>query len=187
MILLLTSAGFENQAVADAFKGMLSKPVDVAKVLFIPTGAQNEEALHYVDKCRKELRAAGISRNNLHVYDLDRRMPEEELRGYDAVYVCGGDTRYLLKRVKRAGFDKALATYRGLYMGVSAGSLITAAQMDIGRIKMAKGLGMVGCGLRVHCQKGSPEGKIDTSGCPVIALSDRQALVVAEKEVTLIQ
>ena len=54
-------------------------------------------------------------------------------------------------------------------------------------MKLAKGLGIVNCGLRVHCRKGSPEGKIDMSGCPVIALTDRQALMVENDTVTLIQ
>ena len=106
MRLVLTSAGFENQAVADAFIGMLGKPAEVAKVLFIPTAAQSEEALYYVEKCKRELKAAGIHRDNLYIYDLDRRMEGEELRGYDAVYVCGGDTRHLLRRVKRVNLTE---------------------------------------------------------------------------------
>jgi peptidase E len=187
MKLLLTSAGFGNQAVAEAFAAMLGKPPAVAKVLFIPTAAQSEEALQCVEKCKKELLSAGIERYNIHVYDLDRRMEDGELRGYDAVYICGGDTRYLLKRVKRAGFDKALASYPGVYVGVSAGSLIMAARMDIGRGKMVKGLGSVTCGLRVHCQEGAREGKIEAGDCPVIALSDRQALIVEDNKMTLVQ
>jgi len=188
MRLLLTSAGFESQAVADVFKDMLTKPAAAAKVLFIPTAAQSEEALRYVEKCRKELRAAGVHRDNLCVYDLDRRMPAAELRGYDAVYVCGGDTRYLLRRVKRAGFAEALKSYGGLYVGVSAGSLITARHIDAYRQNgRTKGMALVDCHIRVHCQKGSQEGKIDMTGCPIIALTDRQALVVEENEVTLVQ
>jgi len=187
MKLLLTSAGFANQAAAEAFTRLVEKPASELRVLFIPTAAQSGEALRYVDTCRKELLGAGIDRSNIHIYDLDRRMTEVELGEYDAVYVCGGDTRYLLKRVKRAGFDKALKSFCGLYVGVSAGSLIAAAQMDIGRVKMAKGLGLVNCGLRVHCQEGLPPGTIDTVGCPLVALTDRQALVIENGQVMRIQ
>jgi peptidase E len=187
MTLLLTSAGFQNQAVAEAFVGLLDRSAGQTKVLFIPTAAQSEETLFYVDKAKKNLQAAGIVRNNIHIYDLDRSMDGEELGGYGAVFVCGGDIRYLLRKVKRAKFDRILASYTGVYVGVSAGSLITAALMDIGRTKMVKGLGIVSCGLCVHCQKGSQQGKIDMSGCPVIALTDRQALVVKDDTVTLIQ
>ena len=188
MRLLLTSAGFESQAAAEAFMGLLGKPAKEARVLFIPTAAQSEEALYYVEKCKKELRAAGINRDNLHIYDLDLRMAGDEIGGYDAVYVCGGDTRHLLKRVKRTGFGKALAAYDGLYVGVSAGSLIMAPHIDPYRHNgRTKAMGRVSCHIRVHCQKGAPEGKIDTKGCPVIPLTDRQALIVEDDTVTLIQ
>lgn len=188
MKLLLTSAGFENQAVAEAFTGMLSKPASISKVLFIPTAAQTGEALSYVEKSRKELLKAGIDRNNIHIYDLERRMDGAELKKYDVVYVCGGNTRHLLRRVKRSGFDKILISFGGVYVGASAGSLIMAAHIDP-YLKNArtKGLRLINCWLRVHCQEGSQGGKIDTGGCPVISLTDRQALVVEDGEVTLIQ
>ena len=187
MRLLLTSAGFENQAVAEVFAAMLDRPAAVAKVLFIPTAAQSEEALHYVEKCKKELIAAGIGRSNLYIYDLDHRIKTEELIGYDVVYVCGGDTRYLLKRVKRAKFDKILTSYGGVYVGVSAGSLITAKHIDpYTRRAWTKGMGFVNGYIRVHCQEGMQGGKIETKGCPVIPLTDRQALVVEDDNVTLV-
>ena len=64
------------------------KPEDI-KAVFIPAAAIDADAIEVLPKCHGLL-DCGISKDNIRVYDLHADMSQEELMGYDAVYVCGG-------------------------------------------------------------------------------------------------
>ncbi len=98
---------------------------------------------------------------------------------HDAVYVTGGSTGYLLKRVKETGFDKILKkmVYAGkVYVGVSAGSLIAAPNIGNPYDKETAGLCLVNAYLSCHNPEGA-EARTDLP-LPHIPLSGGQALVV---------
>lgn len=83
-------------------------------------------------------------------------MEVDELRPYDVVYLCGGDTHYLLERVNDTGFNKTLMKYiqaDGFVMGVSAGSLIFANNLS-------SNLALIDTKLDVHCPEGEKRGKV---------------------------
>ncbi len=99
-------------------------------------------------------------------------MQPEDLDDIDAVYVCGGNTAYLLSRVREAGMDAALQAFLargGVYVGVSAGSAIAAQNLP-------GNLGYVPCHLCVHCPSGSADGPL--SGRQSIDLTNAQAIVI---------
>ena len=90
---------------------------------------------------------------NITVYDLHRGMEIGELMGYDVVYLCGGQTRYLLQRINETGFDHSLKEYirrDGVVLGVSAGSIIFANNIP-------GNLGLIDTKLDVHCAEGERE------------------------------
>jgi len=121
-------------------------------------------------KCINELYGVGITADRVIVYDLDRAMPLEEIEKYDAVYFAGGNPRHLLGKVNEVAFApvvKAFLAGGGLYVGVSAGSILAA---DIG---------LVNCRFTgLHCQDGSPNGPVDLKNCPDICLTDNQGLMI---------
>ena len=56
-------------------------------------------------------------------------MPLAKLRCYDAIYFCGGSPEYLMKRIRRVRLAAPLRQFTeegGVYVGVSAGSIIAA-------------------------------------------------------------
>lgn len=55
-----------------------------------------------------DLLKCGIPNKNIKVFDLHIGMEIAELQKYDVVYLCGGDTTYLLERVNATGFNKVL-------------------------------------------------------------------------------
>lgn len=62
---------------------------------------------------------------NIDVCDLYAGMEFEKLQQYDVVYLCGGNTHYLLERINATRFNKSLMEYindNGLVIGISAGS-----------------------------------------------------------------
>ncbi len=168
----MTSAGFESPAVMEKFLELLGKAPKEAKALFIPTAAIDDGAKAVLPKCWGDLINAGVPEPNITVYDLDRPMTAEELKGFDAVYVCGGTTEYLLERVLAAGFDKTLR--EGLengpvYVGVSAGSIVCAQNLP-------GNLGYLPRRLEVHCETGSPAGALPEG---TVYLTNAQAVCAA--------
>lgn len=178
--ILLTSAGFENPVVRDCFLEMLGKPPAKARALFIPTAAIDEDAKAVLPKCRNDLLGAGILPGHITDFDLDREMSAEELSGYDTVYFCGGSTEYLLERIKAVGFDRSLdaALERGLvYVGVSAGSVMAAENLP-------GSLGYLPRELEVHCESGSPRGKLPEG---TVYLTNAQAIKILDGDAEIIE
>ena len=165
---------------------MLGKPVDKARVLFIPTAALDEEAKAMAQWCYDELARLGVNRENVVSYDLDGRLSVEEALTYDVVYFTGGDTAHLLRRVKETRFDTIVKrmVYAGkVYVGVSAGSLIATPSIGDPYDKDKAGLCLVNAYLSVHCTTGTPS-RADLP-LPHFPLTDRQALVVGWTDFTL--
>ena len=150
MKILLTSAGLETEELQDYFVKMLDKEMNSVRALFIPTAAVDAGAIAVLPKCMNDLLKCGISESNIKVYDMHNGMELKELSQYDAVYICGGDTRYLLQRMNETGFAGSLKEYilaGGAVLGVSAGSLIFADNIP-------DNLGLIPVKLEVHCAEG---------------------------------
>lgn len=181
--ILLTSNGFENPRLGEEFSALVGKAPGQMRCLFIPTAAVNPDALEVLPKCLHDLLDLGVASAQITVYDLHEPMDAQTLCGFDAVYVAGGDTRYLLRRMKEAGFGAVLERFfesGGVYVGVSAGSIAAAANH-------AHNLGYLPCALRVHCEKGSKPGTVDFGDCACIDLSPEQAVRIENDVFTIIQ
>lgn len=156
MRVLLTSAGLETEEIKECFVNMAGKNMSLVKALFIPTAAIDADAIEVLPKCMNDLLKCGISDKNIDVWDLHAGMEFEKLQQYDVVYLCGGNTRYLLERINATGFHKSLMEYindNGLVIGVSAGSLIFSNNLD-------NNLGLIDTKLDVHCTAGEKRGKL---------------------------
>ncbi|MBL4933219.1 Type 1 glutamine amidotransferase-like domain-containing protein [Clostridium paridis] len=181
--IILTSAGFENKKIQDKFLELINKPSNEIMVLFIPTAAINADAIAMLPKCMNDLLDAKIPKENVHVYDLHKEMALEKLMEYDAIYFCGGSTSYLLDRINEIKFNVVLKEYvqkGGVFVGVSAGSMIAVQNRP-------NNLGFINCLLSVHCEEGSKLGKIDTSNCPKIKLTNNQAILLTDDWAEIIE
>lgn len=176
MRVLLTSAGLETEEIKEYFVDTVGKDMAVVKALFIPTAAINAGAIEVLPKCMNDLLKCGIKDENITVYDLHIGMEIDELRQYDVVYLCGGDTHYLLERVNDTGFNKTLMKYiqaDGFVMGVSAGSLIFANNLS-------GNLGLIDTKLDVHCPEGEKRGKIVYPLKENVRLTNTCALAISD-------
>lgn len=176
MRVLLTSAGLETEEIKDYFMKMLGKTVSEVKALFIPTAAIDAGAIEVLPKCMNDLLKCGIPDKNIKVFDLHTGMEIAELQKYDVVYLCGGNTTYLIERVNATGFNKALMEYineNGMVIGVSAGSLLFSNNL-VGN------LGLINTRLDVHCPKGEASGKLEYPLKDNIRLTNTCALVIRE-------
>lgn len=176
MRVLLTSAGLETEEIKEYFVKMIGKDTSEIKALFIPTAAVDAGAIEVLPKCMNDLLKCGIQNKNIKVHDLHIGMEIDELRQYELVYLCGGDTAYLLERINATGFNTTLMEYiqaNGMVIGVSAGSLIFSNNL-VGN------LGLINTRLDVHCPKGEKRGKIAYPLKDNLKLTNTCALVIRE-------
>ena len=109
------------------------------RAVFIPTAGlhemsnQDREALDFINNADKEaLQNHGFIVEELEVSSEPYEVIEKSISSADGIFVCGGNTFFLLQELKRKGADKLISQHieKGkLYMGTSAGSLLL--QKDI--------------------------------------------------------
>ncbi|WP_105615817.1 Type 1 glutamine amidotransferase-like domain-containing protein [Vallitalea okinawensis] len=179
--LILTSAGFDNKRIASKFKELINMPMNKIRVLFIPTAAITKEQKLVIPLCKQELIDMDIKEENIDVYDFDRIIDDSEICNYNAIYVCGGDTQYLLDRFNENKLDlNIFLDNGGTYIGVSAGSIVLAQNLD-------NNLNYINCILNVHRKLGNKIGIIDTTSCPTIDITDNQAILINENNIEIIE
>jgi len=159
---------------------MLDKPIDTAKILFIPTAAIDDIAKKMAEQCKQELLRMGIKYESIHTYDIDSSMNENEAMAFDAIYFTGGNADFLLQRIKETGFDKVIKKMvysNKIYIGVSAGSLIATPNIGNPYDRETAGLCLINAYLSVHC----PADATPRTDLPLphIPLSDNQGFVTA--------
>jgi len=187
MKLLLTSAGFLNREVADTFLKLINKPAGQIRVIFIPTASRTEEEMNYVEAARQELVDLGI--NNIIILNLDHSLVDYEIKGVDAVYVCGGNTFYLLQKIRESGFDRLLRRFDGVYVGVSAGSVVVGPNIEVSapwdendvHLSDTTGMGMVNFAVVPHYQRKEQPIVADLkerADYEIMELTDNQAVLI---------
>lgn len=188
--ILLTSNGLSTPEIKEAFHEMTGNNMKNVRVLLIPTASRTEEELVYVRKTYEELLTAGIMPEHITAFDIDKCLEDTDCYdpyAFDCIVVCGGNTYYLLSKLKESRFlDKIKrAVEKGvLYVGVSAGSVIASSSIahisfldenDIG-LEDFSALGFVCEQIVPHYEKGfdsqlAPEGEF-------ICIRDSTALQV---------
>lgn len=204
MKLLLTSQGFEkNPKIGKKFLELVGKPANKTKVIFIPTASEVESYKGYIEDNRKNLLKLGIKEANIKTLCLDHKVDYLEVENYDVIHICGGNTFYLLKKVRESNFDKIIKKFvksNGVYIGISAGSYIACptteaatwkhADRNIVGLKDLTALNLVPFIVTAHytakfkviIDKAEANTKYE-----VKRLTDRQALLVTDKEIRLIK
>ncbi len=174
--ILLTSTGLDNKNIEKKFLELLNKNVQEVKVLFIITAANDPCAVRILSGCLDDLTNCGIKEENIMVYDMHKLISKDEIIKYDAIYVCGGSTEYLVDRIDEIGFKSILDYYinnGGVYLGVSAGSVAASG-------KFSGGLNLISNILDVHCKNGSENGLINNN--EEVFLTDNQAILILDNE-----
>lgn len=155
--LFLTSSGLSD-SMKKMFTDSIAKSPQEMRILYIPSaGYETDSAREGFAVCLDELGKMGIRYDNILIYNLElllskgykrtysahignpamisRLLTMEELGAFDAVFVSGGDSAVLCREMVRTGFDEVLkrAINDGLvYVGISAGSMYAAGNLDNG-------------------------------------------------------
>lgn len=163
----------------------------VKKVAYIPLAWPSED----YSGCNDWIRNSLGKGTNLEI-TMSTELKGTSLDEFDGVFIGGGNTFKLLKKIKEAGFDKKLISFYekgGNIIGGSAGALIFG--YDIGTslicadkdknlvgLKDTKGMDQVkGCDIQAHFEKDQikeHQEYIARTGRNVVAIPERSALVI---------
>jgi len=130
--LLLTSNGLSNLRLIKEAKKLLTKPADETKVLVMYT-LRKKSYVKYLRRTKKQLIKLGIKRKNIICINISKKIKKPNL-DFDIFYSCGGNTFYILDRIRKTGFDKIIKSFvkkGGFYVGLSAGSIIVHKTIEL--------------------------------------------------------
>jgi dipeptidase E len=198
MKLLLTSTGLNNDKIKEFFVSCF-ETFENKKACLIHT-VREESDWQWMEYYDSEMRSICLEYDAINISE-DKNLAN--LPEYDIYYVCGGNTFYILDRIRKTGLDKVLTeeVQKGkFYLGVSAGSIIVGPDIEAAGIGDADkddvGLSdLAGLKLTEHIimphycseeEKDVQDFMERRKGEPVIALTDDQAVFVENGEITRI-
>ena len=124
-------------------KKFLNEKTESKKILFIPTATNVDEYKKYIHLTQKVFEDFGYEVENFDISVFSEETVKEKISETKIIFVSGGNTFYLLQELKK----KNLISYlRGkienglLYIGESAGSVITAPNIEYADIVDDKAL-----------------------------------------------
>lgn len=130
--IILTSCGIISKDLKEKFYNILEKNAEDLKLLYITTaidGEQNDNK-SWVEREYKTILNLGIKESNITEYKLDYEL---DFNDYDAIYMMGGNTLYLLDVIRKNGMIEKIknAINNGvIYIGSSAGSQILGNSIE---------------------------------------------------------
>ena len=190
--IVLTSCGIIDDILKEQFYGLLNKDIDQIKILYITIAVDGEKDLDrtWLYEEYATILDLGIKEENITEYKYQENI---DFCDYDAIYMVGGNTFYLLKELRENQLDEKIkrAINNGvIYIGSSAGSIIlgktieTALPYDENWVKLEnfKGLNVVDGIIIPHAnrkQKFIKEAK-EKYNDRIIELYDNYGIVINE-------
>ena len=103
------------------------------KAIFIPTAGDPYDNRDFVEADRIALEKYGLDVVEMDVKNRSEEEIREAIDGADIVLVAGGNTFYLMEKLKKSGADKVIKEFiekGGMYIGSSAGSIICCPTIE---------------------------------------------------------
>ena len=102
--LVLTSCWIINENLRKEFFKLLTKDVKEIKLLYITTAIDGEDVsdTSWIDDEFQTILDLGIKEENIKEYKMDYDI---DLSLFDMIYMMGGNTFYLLKKIRDTKFD----------------------------------------------------------------------------------
>lgn len=103
------------------------------RAVFIPTAGDPYENKDFVKADKIALQKYGIEVADLDLKNKTKKDINESLAMADILLVAGGDTFYLMEKLKESGADRAIKNFinrGGIYIGSSAGSIVCCPTIE---------------------------------------------------------
>jgi dipeptidase E len=140
MKLLLTSAGIKNASIHAALVELLGKPIGECSALCIPTASYalpNGPVLawRFISGLEPRCPMCELGWKSMGVLELTalpsirRELWVPSVQAADVLLVNGGDPLYLSYWMRQSGMAELLPALQGVYVGLSAGSMVMAPKI----------------------------------------------------------
>ena len=157
MKLLLSSGGITNKQIAQTLFELVGKRPEDTKLVFIPTASNVEmdDKSWFIDDLINIKKQNFKSITITDISAVPENIWRPQLEEADVLFFEGGQTYHLMDWINKSGLAKILPNLLKdkVYMGVSAGSMITAPDLNLKLSKVIygentktdsmKGLGLV--------------------------------------------
>ncbi len=199
MNMLLSSIG---KTAIENINLVCNKKLGDIKLAWVITAAKSDSDACFLDEDLQCMLEYGITP---HIYDISKKTLSDfhrDLDDFDVIFMEGGNTFYIMKRIRQTGFDKYLNEWVNdgkAYIGASSGSYIVCPSIEMSLWKKPNrnrygfegltGLGYVNFLITAHykeeyrdfVQKGAQKSKY-----PLKILKDGQALLIKDGEVEML-
>jgi dipeptidase E len=182
---------------------VFEKPFSKLKIAWIINASKSVPNTDYFERHRKFFKDHDYS---IQKVDIDGKNKDELktlLKDFEAVFVEGGNSFYLLKSIRESGFDevvKELMPAGLIYIGASAGSYVACPTIEMALWKHQDkynhhgitdytAMNLVPFLMTAHYKPELKEilkDKIDGVTYPVKVLDDEQAILVIDEKIELI-
>jgi dipeptidase E len=179
------------------------KPFSDMRMAYVTTASKGTANTEYIDRAKTFFDGHGYDYEELDIDGKDVTQLRSILKGFEIVFVEGGNSFYLLKSIRESGFDtviKELLPQGLIYMGASAGSYVTCPTIDMATwkhqdkydhygVEDLTAMNLVPFLVTAHYKpeyRDLLKEKIGQSRFPVRILDDGQALLVQDGQVELI-
>ena len=129
--LLLTSHGFSDKLVYQAFLKLLDKPAhDLTAAIITTASVEHKEKNKYAVSTKEYFEELDFK--EVKFVDMEFDDPDI-LKNFDVIYINGGNTFYLLYHLKKSGADKILKEISDstILVGTSAGAVVLGPDIKI--------------------------------------------------------
>lgn len=135
-LILMSDNSITKKPIKDELKKLIGYSLKDKKVLLVFT-LRREKDRTFLNFVIDNLIELGISKKNIINLNISKDISLDKLEGFDFIYFCGGNTFYILDRLKKTGFDKFLKKCINngkVYVGVSAGAIILTKDISIASV-----------------------------------------------------
>ena len=192
--------------VKEFFRQYASEKQLGKQILFIPTAGNVEEYRGYIDEALHTFADLGFQVEILDISACDRETAQAKIFQSKLLYISGGNTFYLLQELKKKqllSLIKEQIADGMVYVGESAGAIITAKDIDYNKLMDDKsvaeelsnteGLNEVDFYVLPHLGEEpfveSAQDTLDTYSdqLNLLSLNNRQAVLVEGEEVKVLE
>jgi len=127
MKLLLTSGGLTNPSIRGALEDLAGKPLDEAKLAFIPTAANVEKGdKEWLINDLSDAKSIFFSVDIVDISAIPKELWLPRIEDAEVILFGGGNTFHLMHWIEKSGLKELLPKLleTRVYVGISAGSIV---------------------------------------------------------------
>lgn len=177
---------------------------DQMNIGYVNTAAkgEGEKTQLFMENVKNKIRENGYNFQEIDIEDKNKEELKEFFKDKNVIHVDGGNTFYLLKAIRKSGFDeilKELLNEEKVYIGTSAGAYVMCPSIEVSNwnpdskdkfgVTNFTALNYVPFVLKVHYkdeQEDNVKKNMETLKYPLRILRDAQGIFVEDRKYTFI-